>query len=257
VLKVELHSHTSDDPLDRIPHSTADLIDRAAVLGYDALAVTLHEKQLDAHRWQAYAQSRGVLLIPGIEQTIEGKHVLLLNFSERSEEVRTFADLAELKRAEAGLVVAPHAFFPNSSCLGASLMDRYADLFDAVEYNAMFTRGVNFNRAAERWAGAHRKPMVGNGDVHRLQQLGSTFSLIDAPCDVSSICDAIRSGKVRVEARPLPWTTTAALAAELLVIDTVRDTLARYRPEPDVDRRLSQPTIRAGSTPRRPSPATR
>jgi len=47
VLKVEFHAHTSDDPADRIPHSTAELIDRAAALGYDAVAVTLHDRQLD------------------------------------------------------------------------------------------------------------------------------------------------------------------------------------------------------------------
>jgi hypothetical protein len=31
MLKVELHTHTSDDPVDRIPYTTCELIDRAAV----------------------------------------------------------------------------------------------------------------------------------------------------------------------------------------------------------------------------------
>ena len=47
VLKVELHAHTDDDPLDRIGHSTEQLIDRAAALGYDAIAVTLHNRYFD------------------------------------------------------------------------------------------------------------------------------------------------------------------------------------------------------------------
>ena len=34
--------------------------------------------------------SRGVVLIPGIERTIEGKHVVLLNFSRATEEVHQF-----------------------------------------------------------------------------------------------------------------------------------------------------------------------
>ena len=80
MLKVELHSHTADDPLDPIPYSTRDLIDRAAVLGYDALAITLHDRQLDVRPLEAYAADRGLILIPGIERTIEGKHVVLLNF---------------------------------------------------------------------------------------------------------------------------------------------------------------------------------
>ena len=33
VLKTELHTHTDLDPKDRIPHSTTQLLDRAADLG--------------------------------------------------------------------------------------------------------------------------------------------------------------------------------------------------------------------------------
>ena len=80
MLKVDLHIHTSDDPIDRIPYSTFELIDRAAALGYDALAITLHDVQLDVTPFNASAAARGIVLIPGIERTVEGRHVLLLNF---------------------------------------------------------------------------------------------------------------------------------------------------------------------------------
>ena len=225
MLKVELHTHTADDPVDRIPHSTTELIDRAADLGYDALAITLHERQLDLDPWTRHAASRGLLLIPGIEQTIEGKHVLLINFSSRAEQVETFADLADLRHEERGLVIAPHAFFPGSACLGREMMDRHADLFDAVEYNAMFAPGVNFNRPAERWARLHGRPLVGNGDVHRLQQLGSTYSVVDAPPEPDAICAAVRAGRLLVKARPLPWSTTLSLASQLMVFEPLRDLL--------------------------------
>src|SRR2546423_8744848 len=137
MLKVELHTHTADDPVDRIPYSTRTLIDRAAALGFDALAVTLHDHQLDLRPWHRYAADRGIVLIPGVERTIEGRHVLLLNFAQGADRVRTFADLAALKRSVPGVVVAPHPFFPATSCLWRDL-DRHADLFDAVERNAMF-----------------------------------------------------------------------------------------------------------------------
>src|SRR5580765_2110185 len=156
MLKVELHTHTADDPVDAIPHTTLDLIDHAAGLGYDALAITLHEHQLDLRRFMPYAAERGIVLIPGVERTIEGRHVLLLNFARGAEDVRTFDDLARLKSRQPGLVVAPHPFFPGTVCLGREL-ERYAHLFDAVECNAMYTRGANFNRRAQRWAGRHQK----------------------------------------------------------------------------------------------------
>ena len=216
MLKVELHAHSSDDPVDAIPHTTDQLIDRAATLGYQALAVTLHDRQLDVRRFASFAAERGVTLIPGIERTIQGKHVLLLNFSRAAEDVRSFDDLAVLKRREAGIVIAPHPFFPGSTCL-RGLLDRHADLFDAVEYNAMFTPTVNFNIAAERWARDHGKPMAGNGDIHRLRQLGTTYSLVEAEPHPDAICDAVRVGRVQVEAAPRSLAFALSLMADLTV----------------------------------------
>lgn len=223
MLKVELHTHTSDDPVDRVAHSSKDLVDRAAALGYDALAITLHERQLDLSRLAPYAADRGVTLIPGIERTVEGRHVLLLNFSAATEDVETFEDLAHLRARERGLVVAPHPFFPAPSCLRGAL-DRHADLFDAVEWNAMFTPAVNFNRRAARWAARHGKPMVGNGDVHRLYQLGSCYSLVDAARDAGDICEAIRAGRVEVRAEPL-----SLARAGLTMCDIWRSQITRTR----------------------------
>jgi predicted metal-dependent phosphoesterase TrpH len=216
MLKVELHTHTADDPVDHIPHSAYQLIDRAATLGYGALAITLHERQLDITGLVPYAADRGMVLIPGVERTIEGAHVLLLNFSRATEDVRTFDDLARLRRRERGLVIAPHPFFPALSCLRGRL-DRRADLFDAVEWNAMFTRALNFNARAARWAAQHGKPMVANCDVHRLYQLGTCYSEVDAPADADAVCDAIRDGHVRMTTDPLSVTTAAWTMADLVL----------------------------------------
>ena len=120
MLKVELHAHTADDPIDEIPHSTPQLIDRAAELGYQAIAITLHDRQLDVRPFAAYAKERGITLIPGIERTIEGRHVLLLNFSSATESIHSFDDVARLKSREMGIVVAPHPFYP----IGSSLREK-------------------------------------------------------------------------------------------------------------------------------------
>ncbi len=222
MLKVELHSHTADDPRDDIGHSAQQLIDRASDLDYDAIAITLHNKQLDVRPLEEYASQRGLVLIPGIERDIGGKHVLLLNFSTRAETVVSFEDLAVLKREEpAGLVVAPHPFFPVGSCLG-SAMNSHPDLFDAVEVNAMYARNVNFNRAGERWARAHGKPVVGNGDVHLLEQLGTTYSLVDAAPSPDAICEAIRLGRVQASSTPLPLLRAGWVFAQILQSDVMR-----------------------------------
>jgi predicted metal-dependent phosphoesterase TrpH len=231
MLKVELHAHTADDPLDRIPHSATELIDRAAALQFGALAITLHDRQLDLRSLTPYAAERGVVLIPGVERSIQGRHVLLINFSDAAETVSTFADLARLRQRERGLVIAPHPFFPAPSCL-RGMLDRHRDLFDGVEYNAMFTESVNFNRAAERWAAQRGKPLVGNGDVHRLHQLGTTYSVVDASPEADAICAAIAGGRVRVERTPLGWYDVARTLGPMLVGDFLPKRKGLTRQEP-------------------------
>ena len=236
MLKVDLHIHTSDDPADRISYSTFDLIDRAAELGYDAIAITLHDRQLDPAPFRAYADARSIVLIAGIERTIQGRHVLLLNFSRAAEDVATFDDLARLKASERGLVIAPHPFFPAGSAL-RGLLSKNAHLFDAVEWNAMFTPHVNFNLIAKRWARRHDKPMVGNGDVHRLEQLGTTYSLVDAEPNADAICNAIAAGRVQVVARPhtfinAGWLMTKLVASTFLPRPTTNPESRIPNPDP-------------------------
>jgi predicted metal-dependent phosphoesterase TrpH len=227
MLKTELHTHTSADPHDYISYSTTELIDRAAGLGYDALAITLHDCWYDVRPVADYARSVGITLIPGVERTIERKHVLLLNFDAAAERVNSFDDLARLRRDQpGGLVIAPHPFYPARCCLGRQLED-HADLFDAVELNAFYTAQVDrFNRAAVSWARRAGKPVVANADVHRLRQLGTTFSLIDAARDPDAICAAIRAGKVEVRTRPLSIIEAATHLAALALGDVKRLTRA-------------------------------
>lgn len=204
MLKVDLHLHTGEDPIDRIPHTAIDLVDRAAGLGFDALAITLHDCQFADARVSDYARERGITLIPGAERTIEGRHVLLLNFPAAAvESARTFDDVAKLKARTNGLVIAPHPYFPDRRCL-RSRLDAHADLCDAVEWSYFWTRGINFNVRAARWAREHGKPVVGNSDLHDLRQLGRTYSWIDAPRDGAAICDAIRQGRVSLHTEPVP-----------------------------------------------------
>ena len=234
MLKVELHTHTADDPVDAIPHTTVELIDHAAALGYDALAITLHDHQLDLREVTPYAAERGIVLIPGVERTIEGRHVLLLNFARGADEVRTFADLARLKARAPGLVIAPHPFFPATVSLRGAL-ERHADLFDAVERNAMFIRGADFNRSAERFAARHGKPVVGNCDVHRLAQLGSTYSLVDAARNPDAICEAIAAGRVRVQSRRLAWSAAVRLICAVTFGGSLENRLDRKVGGIDID----------------------
>jgi hypothetical protein len=77
----------------------------------------------------------------------------------------------------------------------------------------MYTRSLDYNRRARAWAQAHGKPLVGNCDVHRLDQLGTTWTEVDSAPDAEAICAAIKAGRVEVRTAPLScaraiWTMT-------------------------------------------------
>jgi predicted metal-dependent phosphoesterase TrpH len=203
-LKAELHSHCSLDPQDYkiCDYSPEALIAEAARLEYDVLAVTCHDRDIWSRELSEYADSLGVTLIPGMEVTIEGRfHTLVYNFHLGPENLDTMAKIRAAKREDT-LVIAPHAFFPQSTCLHSRLQ-RNLDVYDAVECSGFHTSWIDFNRRARRLAHDRRKPMVGNADVHFLWQLGKTFTWIYAEPDVRSVLNAVRIGRVRLKAHPL------------------------------------------------------
>jgi len=216
--------------MDHIPYSTHALIDHAARLGFDAVGITPHDRYFDPSTDAVYASGRGITLIAGIERTIRGKHVLLLNFPDDCARVESFSDIAALKAAHpGGLVVAPHPFYPNPSALGRALMDEHAALFDAVEINALYTRVADFNAAAIAWARQRGLPLVGNGDLHSLDHLGKSYTLVDAEPDADAICEAIKHGRVEVRTVPLSHLRAGWTFGRMLVTGA-RGWIRRARP---------------------------
>lgn len=204
-IKFDFHMHTLDDPVDHhVYHTVFELLDKAAKLGFGALAITLHTRQFSSRAAEAYARERDILLIPGVEQDVEGSHVLLINFpKEASEGIRTFADLAsvrsELTRSGAAenLVIAPHPFFPGGVALGGKLLE-HRKLFDAVEVSGFYHRFWNPNLKGIETAARLGLPMVGNSDTHTLEQFGTTWSEVDCEPDAGSILRAVKAGKAEV-----------------------------------------------------------
>jgi len=206
MLRADLHNHFDADPIDGrfIRHSLGELIDRAAAVGTQVLAVTCHESMPYDSSATRYAASKGVLLLPGMEATVDGRHVLLLNFRDYPAGVCTMSDVAARKDADS-LVIAPHPFYP-ASFSGADVLQKHRDLFDAVELSGMYTALTpQFNRRAQAFARKEGLPVVGNTDTHFLWQLGYTFTWIDAAPDAAAVVEAIRRGRVQVSTQPLRW----------------------------------------------------
>lgn len=200
LLKADLHLHTREGDA-FITYDARDLIDRAARTGFHAISITNHDRVTFSEELADYARARGILLIPGVEATIEGKHVLVYNLDVPPERVQTFADLRRLRRPE-WLVVAAHPFFPGPICLRERLLEEI-DLFDAIEFSHFYTRWIDFNRPAVRLARELGRPLLGTSDSHLVRQFGTTYSLIEAEPTQASLLSAVRKGQVRVVSRPL------------------------------------------------------
>ncbi len=183
-------------------YSGKELIDHCAKLGYDVMAVTLHDKVGCTPSLIAYAKTKGILLISGIEATIENSHVLVLNVTKK-DKVKSFDDLRKLKKKKDIVVIAAHPYFPFGRCLRKRLIDNI-DLFDAIEYSHFYTYLLNFNRKAMKVAVKYDKPIVGTSDCHRLYQLEYTYTMMDCKKDLKSVLNAVRKGKGGIVSRPFP-----------------------------------------------------
>lgn len=226
-LKVEFHLHSSADPVDDLPLDLAGIIEQAAACGYDVVCATHHEAvvRMDGRAREVSART-GVLVIPGIEATLEGDaHVLVINCGPEAAELRTLQDLERYRRPE-HLVVAAHPYYPRG--LGRSgLLDAAAPLLDAVEWcHFWHPRLLGPNLAAVRSARHLGLPLVGSGDVHLPGQLGHTWSLVEARKEPRDVVEAVRAGRVEVVTRSLRVPAMAGMLARLLLRNTV---LNRHR----------------------------
>ena len=205
-IKVDLHIHTLDDPLDALDYSAHELLERARALGFRVLAITLHDAVFDRAEVFADAASMGILLIPAAEMRLEGADVILLNVTaEEVKDLRTFDDLEAL-RARRGLslfTIAPHPFYVLGGSIGEKLAERI-DCFDAIELCHFWTRLLNPNRRAVEMAERFGKPLIATSDAHQLHAFGSNYTSIPrlAELTVESVIESLRRGPLRLTNPP-------------------------------------------------------
>jgi predicted metal-dependent phosphoesterase TrpH len=207
--------HSSEDPRHNLNYSAKELIKEASKKGYQVVSITNHNTVTYDLDLAEFAHSKGVLLIPGVEATVMGKHVLIYGVDGMDEkwDKLTFFDLKRLK-AKGAFIVAPHPFYPNYNCLG-NLLERFSALFDAVEYSHLYTKKLNFNLKAQSFAKSKGMPLLGLSDSHSLKQLNYTYTLINSEKDMSSIFEAIRQSRTTIITRPARFSTSSAVGIQL------------------------------------------
>jgi hypothetical protein len=214
-LKVDLHMHSLEwkqhDP-DKDP--ARQLIDVAHQQGLDVISITDHNVVTYNKELVDYATERGILLIPGMEATIQKKHVLLYNFNFSGNRIESFEDIKRLKRDD-NLCLAPHPFYPSLTSL-KNEFDRHRAIFDGLELCHFYSKRVNFNKKAIRKSRQYGLPLVGMSDAHMASQLGVTYSLVEADKEIESVILAIKEGRVEVVSQPLGVLRLGGISFKLL-----------------------------------------
>ncbi len=196
MLKADFHLHTKEDPEDhsKIEYTAREIIDIAKERKYDVLSITLHNKVLNDKKIFDYAKKKGILIIPGVEKTIEQKHVVLINFKENDvKRIKKISDIKKFKKKN-NLVIAPHPYLLHFFSLRKKL-DKNIDIFDAIETSNFRFFFHHPGRKAVKKARKFNKSIIASSDAHALYQFGTCYTLIDSKKNVNSVIKAIKMKK--------------------------------------------------------------
>jgi len=221
--KVQLHTHTKSDPDDCLFHSDKKLIDTAALHQYDVLAITCHNKIAHSKELAEYADKKHILLIPGIERSVQGRHVVIINPGEEILTVHNFDQLREYKKNhKESLIIAPHPFHPIPYSLN-ELFEPNKDIFDAIEWSSFYTASLKFNEKALKAAERHKLPLIGTSDNHVLKYLNLTFSYVFAPeKSTSAIIESIKKGHLKIKTEPMSFINLFIMTLSLTALEEMK-----------------------------------
>jgi predicted metal-dependent phosphoesterase TrpH len=204
VLSVELHAHSAlshdgRDPVDL-------LLEQAAAVGLDALAVTDHD-EIDASIEAAErAADYGLVGIVGMEVTTAAGHVLAFGIDDLIPSGLDFRETLDRIHADDGIAVVPHPFQKTRHGVAAHVSEEALASADAIEaYNSRLFTG-RANRRAERFALRNGLPTTAGSDAHISEMVGQAVTEVDVDeRDASAILRAVADGRTSVVGRRTPW----------------------------------------------------
>ncbi|SFS08617.1 hypothetical protein SAMN05216559_3470 [Halomicrobium zhouii] len=212
MLSVELHAHSALSYDGRDPVEL--LLEQAAAVGLDALAITDHD-EIDASLEAAeLAPEYGLVGIPGMEVTSRAGHVLALGIHEAIPAGLPFHETLAAIRDQGGIAVVPHPFQESRSGVLANISKEDLADADAIEvYNSRLLTG-RANRQAARYARRRSLPMTAGSDAHISEMVGQAVTLVDAEASsADAILDAVADGQTTVEGKRTPWRISFRQAA--------------------------------------------
>ena len=204
MLTVELHSHSALSHDGRDPVEL--LLEQAAAVGLDALAVTDHD-EIDASIAAAeQAADHGLIGIVGMEISSAAGHILAFGIEELIPPGLSYDETLERIHEQGGIAVIPHPFQKSRHGVAPHITDDQLASADGLEvYNSRLFTGRS-NRQAERFAIERGLPMTAGSDAHISEMVGQAVTEVGASDrSADAILEAIRHGRTSVIGHRTPW----------------------------------------------------
>jgi predicted metal-dependent phosphoesterase TrpH len=204
VLSVELHAHSALSYDGRDPVEL--LLEQAAAVGLDALAVTDHD-ELDASIEAAErAADYGLVGIVGMEITSSAGHILAFDIDEQIPAGLSYDETLDRIWDQDGLAVVPHPFQKSRHGVAPHITREQLASADAIEvYNSRLLTGLA-NRKAEKFALNRDLPMTAGSDAHISEMIGQAVTQVGTDERTpEAILGAIESGRTSVVGTRTPW----------------------------------------------------
>ena len=171
-LRAVFHTHTRFSPDAHM--SPSDLVERAAEIGLDRVAITDHGEIEGALRARELDPSR---VIVGEEIRCRGRtEVIGLFLSERIPPGLSLEETVARIRDQGGVVFAPHPFaYRLQPQLQAARAARVADILEVFNSRAFAPK---WNRLAAELAARTRLPTAASSDAHFVEELGRGHTVV-------------------------------------------------------------------------------
>jgi predicted metal-dependent phosphoesterase TrpH len=192
LIRADLHVHTIFSSDASIPPKT--LVDQLLAHPFiKAVAITDHNTVRGYFKVRALASAYpDILIIPGVEVSTIYGDIILLGVVEVPQQPWTVENIIDFARSRGGVVVAAHPY--RAFGLGDSAINYSIDAVEVL--NGGCSRRLNM--LAEELAKTMNLPGVAGSDAHRVDELWTVYTEIQASADLDEVLKAIKRGFVRV-----------------------------------------------------------
>ncbi|HEY3340916.1 MAG TPA: CehA/McbA family metallohydrolase [Anaerolineae bacterium] len=193
-LKGNLHTHTTMSDGELTPAQAIAAYER---LGYDFLAISDHDTYIAPSDYQAGTK---LILVPGVEVTAMGPHVLQIGIEERLEPLADRQKVLDQINARKGLAILNHPnwewhynHFPQElmqDLQGAAGLEVYNGVIERLEGSALATDRWDRLLSQNKWLWGYA-----NDDAHLATDIGVAWNVVQVnERTPAAIIDALRRG---------------------------------------------------------------